>query len=126
MIKFKLFSRYDETDSLKVSQDSSILNKEEKGKMSSGDRTGLMTGAGAILGAAGSKGGSKMSKIAGGTKGALIGAAIGTGMSVMSSMNKKRKDDNFYNSRLREAQRAAKRREKIDWNTNVHGRANYS
>lgn len=125
MIKFRLFSKYDYTDSLKDSPDSSILNKEEMGKTSDSTKTGLLAGAGAILGAAGAKNQSKFGKIAGGTKGALIGAAVGVGMNAMKNAAKKNKEQSFYNSRLREAKRAAKRREQLDWNSRIHYRQNY-
>jgi uncharacterized membrane protein YebE (DUF533 family) len=123
MIKFRLFSKYDYTDSLKDSVDSSILNKEEKGKMSDSTKTGLLAGAGAILGASGK---SKLGgKIVGGTKGALIGTAIGVGYNAMKDASKRSRENAFYNSRLREAKRAAKRREQIDWNNRIHYRQGY-
>lgn len=124
MIKFRLYSKYDATDRLKDTTDSNILDKDEKGKLTSGEKTGLLTGAGAILGAAGAKKGFG-SKLAGGTKGALIGAGIGLGVSAISAANKQRKENNFYNRRLREAKRAAARRENVDWQNRIHGRQMY-
>lgn len=124
MIKFKLYSRYDSTDALKSASDSSILNKEERGKLGKGTRTALLAGAGGVLGSASAVGG-KFKKFAGGTKGALIGAGVGLGLSALESANKTRRENNFYNQRLREAKRAAKRRESIDWNNRIQGRSYY-
>ena len=124
MIKFRLYSKYDDTDSLKNAPDSGILNKEEKGGLSSGEKVGALGAAGAILGAAGAKKG-KLSRLAGGTKGALIGAGVGIGMNMINSANKQRKENNFYNARLREAKRAAARRESLDWQNRIHGRQMY-
>lgn len=124
MIKFRMYSKYTSTDALKVSPDSGILDKEEKGGLSSGEKTGLLGAAGAVLGAAGAKKG-KLSKLAGGTKGALIGAGIGIGASMLNKANKERKENNFYNRRLREAKRAAARRESVDWQNRIHGRQMY-
>lgn len=121
MIKFKLYSRYDEVDALKTSADSSILNKEYKNKGT--NVTGLTTVVGAGLGAM--KGKSKFGKMGKGITGAAAGALIGMGANALSKANETRKANNFYDSRLREAKRAAKRREKIDWNERIHGRSSY-
>lgn len=122
MIKFRLYSKYDDTDQIKSSTDSSILNKEEKGKMGDSTKTALLAGAGAILGGAGKKG---ASKLAGGTKGALIGTAVGVGLSSLKKANKEAKENAFYNRRLKEAKRAARRREKLDWENRIHYRGGY-
>ena len=122
MIKFRLYSKYDDTDKLKNVADSDILDKDEKGKWTPGEQTMGLAAAGGLLGAAGAKKGQKFAK---GVKGAAIGAAIGIGSSMISSANKKRKENNFYNARLREAKRAAARRENIDWQNRIHGRQMY-
>ena len=68
MIKFRLYSRYDDTDVIKSSQDSSILNKEEKGKTSDSTKVGLAAVAGGLIGASGKS--TKLGKLGGGAKGA--------------------------------------------------------
>lgn len=119
MIKFRLFSKYDYTDEIKNSTDSAILNMEERGGNNS---TAILTGAGAILGAAGKY---KGSKIAGGTAGALIGAGVGLTAKAIGDANKKADANRHFNRRLREAKRAAKRREKLDWNNRIAKREYY-
>lgn len=119
-----MYSRYDATDKLKFTKDSDILDRGEKGKWTAGEKAGALGAAGALIGATGAKKGFG-SKLAGGTKGALIGAGIGLAASAVSSANKKRKENNFYNARLREAKRAAARRENIDWQNRIHGRQDY-
>ena len=114
MIKFRLYSKYDDTDQIKSSTDSSILNKEEKGKMGDSTKTALLAGAGAILGGAGKKGASK-----------LIGTAVGVGLSSLKKANKEARENAFYNRRLKEAKRAARRREKLDWENRIHYRGGY-
>lgn len=122
MIKFRLYSKYDDTDEIKNSTDSAILNMEEKG---GNNTTAILAGAGGILGAAGASGAKKMSKLAGGTKGALIGAAVGITAKGISDANKRSREQSHYNRRLREAKRAAKRREKLDWSNRIHKREYY-
>lgn len=119
MIKFRLYSRYDDTDEIKNSTDSAILNMEEKG---SNNTTALLTGAGAILGAASKY---KGSTAAGATAGALIGAGVGLTAKEIAKANKRSRDRAHYNRRLREAKRAAKRREKLDWNNRIAKREYY-
>lgn len=119
MIRFRLYSKYDDTDVLKASTDSSILNKEKKGGLNS---TAVLAGTGAILGAASKF---KGSKLAGGTAGALIGAGVGLTAKAIGDANKEATANRHYNRRLREAKRAAKRREKLDWNNQIHGRQYY-
>lgn len=123
MIKFKLYSKYTNTDSLKVSSDSAILDKDEK--KSSIGTTGILTGAGAILGAASRAGGSSLSKLAGGTAGALIGAGAGLTASAISKMDERRRRRDHYNRRLREAKRAAARREEMQWEAAINRRESY-
>jgi uncharacterized membrane protein YebE (DUF533 family) len=123
MIKFRLYSRYDDTDVIKSSQDSSILNKEEKGKTSDSTKVGLAAVAGGLIGASGKS--TKLGKLGGGAKGAAIGALAGMGVNALNKANKERKDNNFYNARLREAKRAATRREKLDWSDRIHNRQGY-
>lgn len=128
MVKFRerRMSAYDSTDALKNIKDSSILNKEKRGGLTNSKLAGIGAASGALLGYAGRPSSAgKLSKLAGGTKGALIGAGIGIGAGILRDSNKERKENNFYNRRLKEAQREAKRREKMDWNEKIHGRMSY-
>ena len=61
----------------------------------------------------------------GGKYGALIGG-VSAGIYAMNQRNKQAKANQFYNDRLEFAQRQAKRREKIDWKTNMTQREGYT
>lgn len=130
MIKFveRSYSKYDDTDALKAMKDSSILNSEEKGKMTTEKAVGIGAVAGGLLGATGAKASKagKLAKVAGGTKGALIGAGVGLGAMALKKAGEKKKENNFYNKRLKEAKKVAARRERTDWNQAIHGRESYS
>lgn len=124
MITFreKSYSRYDETDALKQMKDSDILAEKKKTtgspEMSSAVKPAVGGAAvGALLGGNGFKARSK---------GAAIGAVVGAGLGLLNNYSKNKADNQFYNKRLNQAQRYARRREKIDWNQNMRNRTGYT
>lgn len=129
----KIFSKYDDTDSLKRMKDSDILAAKPKETLG---YSGVLGGAatGATLGAmGGSLGKGLLGKkgtfggrfVKGGKLGAVIGGITG-GILASNQRNKVNKENQFYNDRLAQAQRWAARREKIDWKQNITGRQGYS
>jgi hypothetical protein len=148
MIKFrqKVYTRYDMTDRLKQMRDSDILAEKEKEKVSTREATGGVSvgqaaaGGAAIGGLAAAannymKGGKGWFKGRGAMKGALIGTGLALGYNALKGMgngNKKaeaeqyNKDVDFYNKRLKEAQKQAKRREASDWKNNMVNREGYT
>ena len=123
MIKFRLFSKYDEVEDLKRTKDSDILDREEKGRLSGGDLAAIGGVSGGLIGMAGKKG--FLGRAAGGAKGALIGAGIGVGIGLARKGLKKREENEFYNQRLNEAKRSARRREREDWEEKMSNRSKY-
>lgn len=146
IIKRKLFTKYDETDSLKRMKDSDILAAKPKDiPTPSSTGLGVSTMAGALVGTGIGAGVGSVSKIANfrgnstvipkigikkaGKYGALIGAGYGAYRSLTSPKRnggETVEDVEFYNRRLREAQKWAKRREKLDWKNNITNREGYS
>lgn len=143
ILRSKSFTKYDDTDNLKRMKDSDILAEKEKDVPSYSSSVLPKAVAGAAIGAtalgaagaiakATSKGaaGNRLKALAKGGKtgailGALGGAAIIGGMA-SKKREKERDDAQFYNDRLRYAQKQAKRREKIDWKQNMTQREGYS
>jgi hypothetical protein len=150
-LKRRLFSKYDETDTLKRMTDADIL-AEKKRKTGGYGTVAKESVKGAALGAAGlglagtgfafrkggplaaGAGGKKLGKFAGkagkvagryGAIGAAAGALIGGGIA-LHKRNQKAKENEFYNDRLERAQRHARRREKADWRTNMTQREGYT
>lgn len=145
-LKRRLFSKYDETDTLKRMTDADIL-AEKKRRTGGYGTVAKETVKGAALGAAGlglagtgfafrkggplAAGGKGMGKLAGkvagryGAIGAAAGALIGGGIA-LHKRNQKARENEFYNNRLEKAQRHARRREKADWRTNMTQREGYT
>ena len=128
ILKRKTFTKYDETDNLKRMKDSDILAEEKKrspGYQSVLRDAALGAAAGAALG-----GGIGMANKNGTFKnGAKYGAILGGLVMGAAGLRKKNKDDEereFYNKRLEYAQRHARRRERIDWKSNMTQRDGYS
>jgi hypothetical protein len=149
MIKYrqKVYTRYDMTDRLKQMRDSDILAEKEKEKMSEREATGGVSVGKAALGGAAIAGVAsglnnymKGAKLGFGKRAAVKGALLGTGLSMgynalrgMTTSKEKRQevqryneDVDFYNKRLREAQKQAKRREAVDWKNNMTNREGYT
>ena len=134
IIKRKLFTRWDDTDSLKKMKDSDILAEKKKnapgyGQVAAAAGAGVVAGGvvgGLTGGIAGRRSGS-MLKGAGrmGKLGMLAGGAL-AGSLAMHQRSKAAKDNKFYNDRLEYAQRQAKRREKKDWKENMTQREGYT
>lgn len=132
IIKRKLYSKYDETDEIKKMKDSDILDAKEKkiDKTERARRTLLNTGKKAMIGTMAGLGLGLLKKDKSNLGkyvkwGAGIGAA--TGLTQSSIENKKEAEDNeFYNDRLRYAQKHARRRERSDWRNNMTQREGYS
>ena len=128
IFKRKTYSRYDETDNLKRMKDSDILAEEEvkspgyRGVIR--DATLGVIGGAALGGAIGAirKGGTLKR---GATTGAILGG-LAMGAAGMKKKNKDEEDREFYNRRLRYAQRHARRRERVDWVSNMTKRDGYS
>lgn len=131
IIKRKLYTKYDDTDALKRMKDSDILAATPKEiPTPSGSGIGMSAASGALLG------GGVGSVIGGITKkgirkGGMYGAAIGTAINTYRALNKSSNNENvedieFYNRRLKEAQKWARRREKMDWKNNITNRQGYS
>ena len=131
VFKEKLYTRWDDTDSLKKMRDSDILaEKEKKGthgdtalKTAAGLASGGLLGSvlGSILGVRrGFKGIARGFKV-GGRRGAILAGTLAA-----LSNSKKQSEVDFYNERLRYAKRQALRREKADWKSNMTGREGYT
>ena len=109
-------------------KDSDILAEEKK--KSPGYRSVLRDAAlGAATGAALGGGigmASKKGTFKGGAKyGAILGGLV-MGAAGLKKKNKEEEEKEFYNKRLEYAQRHAKRRERIDWKSNMTQRDGYS
>ena len=145
ILRRKLYTLYDDTDSLKRMKDSDILAEEKrKNPGFGGPLLATATGAGIGAGVGGAVGGLykglSTPKImgnanavrrglrglkSGGKVGALIGGTIGG----LSALNKRRgqvTENNAYNKRLGYAQNQAMRRERADWKNNMTQRDGYS
>ena len=136
ILRKKLFTMYDDTDSLKRMKDSDILAQKKKKAPGIGSTiTATATGAAAGLGLGSVIGGAKgLAKtgpglLKGATSGGKYGALVGgvtAGLYALNQRNKQAKENQFYNNRLEYAQRQAKRREKIDWRNNMTQREGYT
>lgn len=131
ILKRKLYTKYDDTDALKRMKDSDILAATPKEIPSPSSRNiGMSAASGALLGGGiGSAIGGITKK--GIKKGGLFGAALGAAANTYRALNKSSnvgniEDIEFYNRRLNEAQKWARRREKIDWKNNMTNRQGYS
>lgn len=128
ILKRKFFTKYDETDNLKRMKDSDILAEEKKKTPGYGGvlRDAIL-GAGAGAAAGGAIGLAKKGATfkGGATTGAILGGLI-MGTSGLKKRNREKENQEFYNDRLEYAQRHAKRREKIDWKSNMTQRDGYS
>lgn len=141
-LKRKLYTIWDETDSLKRMKDSDILAEKKRPTHNYGDiAVSAAGGAAAGLGVGlvtggvngmfrkktgvgfwkrlgrGAKGGGKV--------GALLGGTIAGGIAWKKG-NKRAKENQFYNRRLQYAKEQALRRERADWKTNMTQRDGYS
>lgn len=147
ILKRKLYTKWDETDTLKGMRDSDILSQTKKKVNTTEAATsvagsalkgaaiggGLGLAGGALYGANIGKGAgmAKTMKAMGkssaklGKAGLIAGAAIGS-VKALGKINKEANDNAFYNRRLGYAQRQAKRRERKDWKTNMTQREGYS
>lgn len=126
ILKRKTFTKYDETDAIKRMKDSDILAEEEKKAPSFRPvlrDTALGIAGGAALGGAL---GARKNNLKGGAKtGAILGGLV-MGAAGLRKRNHEEDDRDFYNDRLRYAKRHAKRRERIDWKSNMTQRDGYS
>lgn len=138
----KIFTRYDETDSLKGMKDADILAQEKRQNkggfgrsLSSGFQKAIKgVGVGAATGMAlGALTGGKGRRMAGMARGLKVGAALGGAygfgrgyINQHSQESKINQDNRFYNDRLEYAQRRAARRERKDWINNTNNREGYS
>ena len=136
ILRFKTFSKYDETDRIKRMKDSDILDEEYKkdpGVSLKEVSRDLATGAiiGGVLG--------KANQISGGRLGSSIstdrrksarnGVIIAGAYDVLKDIYRKHKhgdEVDFYNKRLRQAKKNARRREKSDWLNNTLNREGYT
>ena len=151
VLRSKSFTKYDDTDSIKRMKDADILAENEKEVPSYTSAVLPKAAAGAAIGAVGlgaaaaGRRGFKALKAAGWNKrglvnaakgmgvgakrGAIAGAAIGAillGNKAAKKREQEREDAQFYNNRLKYAQRQALRREKTDWKKNMTQREGYS
>lgn len=142
----KIFTIYDETDSIKRMKDSDILAEKKRSTSAVGTtlKGGIAGGlggaalgslAGAGLGAfAAGKAGVRAGNVAGGALGGAKGGALAAAtVGALGGMaynyfkgRKQRKENSQYNKRLEYAQRQAMRRERADWKTNLTQREGYS
>lgn len=126
-------TRYDATDNLKRMKDSDILAEEKQRADGSGFKKILMdtavgVGTGALVGAASGLL-AKKNKLYKVGRRARTGALIGGLAMAAAGLNKRRADEDnrdFYNRRLEFAQRHARRREALDWASNMTQRDGYS
>ena len=134
------------TDRLKQMRDSDILAEQEKEKVSTTDAVGgLSAGKAAIGGAVAGglisgigrymKGGKGFFNGRGAVKGALIGGGLALAHNAIKGITSGKKareaeeyneDVDFYNKRLREAKKQARRREAADWKNNMTNREGYT
>lgn len=145
ILRRKLYTLYDDTDSLKRMKDSDILAEEKRKNPGFGGpllatATGAAVGAGVGGVAGGLAKGLSTPKIMGngaavkrglrGLKsGGKVGALIGSTIGGLSALNKRRgqvTENNAYNKRLGYAQNQAMRRERADWKNNMTQRDGYS
>ena len=131
MIKFKqkIYTQWDQTDQLKQMKDSDILAEKKRSNtslnMDTLKKTALGAGVGALAG--GVIGGIRKSgTFAGGARTGAIIAGLGTGLVSAINNRQQKKENNFYNDRLKYAQRQALRREKKDWKNNMTNRDGYT
>ena len=139
ILKRKSFTKWDDTDNLKRMKDSDILAEQKKeapgyGNVASKSVGGAITGA-AALGTAGAasgllKKGARLATVGsrlktGATLGA-IGGALYLGGKALNKREAQSKETQFYNKRLKYAQKQAMRREKKDWKANMTQRDGYS
>ena len=131
MIRFrqKTYTKWDETDTLKAMKDSDILaeKKRSNGSINMGIARDAAIGAGVGMTAGAIRGAFKkgMTMKSGAKGGALL---VGAGTAAISALRNrdKKKENDFYNSRLEYAQRQALRRERKDWKNNMTNREGYT
>lgn len=143
ILRRKLYTLYDDTDSLKRMKDSDILAEEKRKNPGFGGpllATATGAGIGAGVGAAALGGlkawgtrGTKNSALEAAKKGlksgGKVGALVGGTIAGLSALNKRRgqvTENNAYNKRLGYAQNQAMRRERADWKSNMTQRDGYS
>ncbi len=135
IIRYKTFSKYDSTDRLKKMKDSDILEEEYKktpGVSLKEVTKDLLTGAviGAGLGKINKLTGNRVSSF--GTdwretaKHGILAAAAYDLAKDLHRKHKEGEEVEFYNKRLRQAKKNAKRREKSDWLNNTYNRDGYT
>ena len=135
IIRFKTFSKYDETDRIKRMKDSDILAEDYKktpGVSTKEVSRDLLAGAilGAVVGKVNKLSGNKLNLSStdwrdSAKKGILAAGAY----DVLKDMYRKHKDGDkveFYNKRLKQAKKNAKRREESDWLNNTLNREGYT
>ena len=135
IIRYKTFSKYDETDRIKKMKDSDILAEEyrETPKVGLKEATrDLATGAivGSLIGKVNELSGNRLGLSStdwreAGKKGAILGGLY----SIAKDLYRKHKygeEVEFYNKRLRQAKKNARRREKSDWLNNTLNREGYT
>lgn len=135
IIRYKTFSKYDSTDRIKKMKDSDILAEEYKktpGVTAKEVTKDLVSGAvlGALLGKANEISGNKIKGL--GTdwrKTARKGILAAGAYDLAKDLYRKHRDGEkveFYNKRLRQAKKNAKRREESDWLNNTLNRDGYT
>lgn len=134
-IRFKTFSKYDETDRLKRMKDSDILAEEYKktpGVSLKEVTRDLVSGAvlGGAVGKINEMTGNKLGLSDTDWRSTAKHGAIAAGVyDVLKDTYRKHKDGDevdYYNKRLRKAKKNAKRREKSDWINNTLNREGYT
>lgn len=135
VIRFKTFSKYDETDRLKKMKDSDILEenfKETPGVSLKEAARNVLTGAlvGGTVGKINELTGNKLNLSDTDWKNTLKKGAVAGGIYAIGKdlYRKSAEGDevDFYNKRLRQAKKNAKRREKSDWINNTLNREGYT
>ena len=135
ILRFKTFSKYDETDRIKKMKDSDILAEEYQktpGVSLKEVTKDLTTGAvvGGIVGKINELSGNRLRLGSTDWKDSARNGAIIAGLyDILKDTYRKHKygdDVDFYNKRLRQAKRNAKRREKSDWLNNTLNREGYT
>ena len=135
IIRFKTFSKYDETDRIKKMKDSDILAEEYRETPKVGLKEAfrdVATGAiaGGLLGKVNELTGNRLGLSSTdwrdlGRKGALLGGVYTVGKDLYRKY-KYGEEVDFYNKRLRQAKKNARRREKSDWLNNTLNRESYT
>lgn len=135
VIRYKTFSKYDSTDRIKKMKDSDILAEDYKktpGVSVKEVSRDLISGAviGALAGKINELSGNKIKGL--GTdwrESARKGILAAGAYDLAKDIYRKHRDGEkveFYNKRLREAKKNAKRREESDWKNNTLNREGYT